>query len=142
MRPEYIEAVKAVGNGWSFWIIFILPAPIIWFTMLIRPFRPLRFRVLLVCIGFLLACFVFWYCASSHAFRIQAAKEANMQTEEEKDDVSRDTWRVFAPIFAIPRAFIYCTINLIAAGLLRLLLQHIHKIIKSKYDCSNQVQMG
>ncbi len=46
MRPEYIEAVDAVRNGWSFWIIYILPALVIWISMFIRPFRPLRFRIL------------------------------------------------------------------------------------------------
>lgn len=127
MRPEYIEAVNAVCNGCSHWIIYILPTCLIWFSMLFRPFRPYRHRIALVFGVFVLSCFLYWYCVIFHANHIQAAKQANMQTQEEIQDWTADTWRVFAPIFAIPASLKYCTINLAAAGFLRLLLQRTSK---------------
>lgn len=131
MRPEYIEAVNAVRTGWSFWIIWILPACVIWLSMLLRPFRPHRYRIIILCGTFILANILFWYYAVSHTERIQSAKYANMQTEAEKQDWSADTWRVFAPIIAIPWSLAYCTINLAAAGLIRLLILRLYQTIKS-----------
>jgi hypothetical protein len=132
MRPEYIEAVNAVRTGWSFWIIWILPACVIWFSMLVRPLRPHCYGIVIICGAFVLAIFLFWYFAVSHAERIQSAKEANMQTEAERQDWASDTWRVFAPLFAIPYSLVYCTINLITAGLIRLLIMRFHQTIKSQ----------
>lgn len=132
MRPEYIEAVNAVRTGWSYWIIWILPACLIWLPMLIRPFRPHRYRIAIVCGGFVLANYLFLHCVTSHAQRIQSAKHANMQTEEERRDWSSDTWRVFAPIAAIPWSLAYCTINLAAAGLIRMSIVHVHKTLRSR----------
>lgn len=134
MRPEYIDAVNAVRTGWSFWIIWILPACVIWFSMLLRPFRPHRYRVMIICGAFVLASFLFWYCYASYAERIQSAKEANMQTEAERQDWTADTWRVFAPISAIPWSLAYCTINLAVAGLIRLLIVRLDQKIKSRSE--------
>jgi len=132
MRPEYVQAVDAVRNGWSFWIIWILPACVIWISMLFRPFRRHRYRIAIVLGAFVLANFLFWYCTVSHAERIQLAKRANMQTAAEQNDWTSDTWRVFAPIFAIQPALAYCTINLAAAWLIRSLILYILKMTKSK----------
>jgi len=77
--------------------------------------------------------------AVSHAGRIQSAKEVNMQTEEEQRDWSSDTWRIFAPISAIPWSLVYCTINLATAWLIRSLILYIHKIIKSRIGIAGHI---
>jgi hypothetical protein len=127
MRPEYIEAVDAVSTGWSYWLVFILPACVIWFSMLFRPFRSYRYQKLLVCSVFVLACILYVVGVCFHVNRIQAAKAENMQTESEQQDWWGDTGRVFAPIIAIPHSFVYCIVNLVSAGVFRLMLNHIRR---------------
>jgi hypothetical protein len=127
MPSEYIEAVNAVRGGWAYWIIFILPACLIWLSMLIWPFRPRRFRKTILTLTFLLACYIYADRIIYYAERIQDAKEANMKTEAEIQDWSSDTWRVFAKLTALPIAFIYCTCNLIVSGLVRLFVKSMYK---------------
>ena len=131
MRPEYIEAVDAVSTGWSYWLVFILPACVIWFSMLFRPFRSYRYQALLVCAAFAFACILFLVGVCFHGDRIQSAKKANMQTASEKLDWTGDTGRVFAPIIAIPQSFVYCIVNLVSAGVFRLMINHIRRTRRS-----------
>jgi hypothetical protein len=126
MRPEYIEAVEAVRGGWAYWLIYILPAFVIWssmfLTMLFRSLRPLRCQILIICGAFILACYLYLECHKFYINRIWDTKEANMQTEEERLDWSGDVGRVFTLAFAPWTSFCYCTINLILAGMIRLLI--------------------
>lgn len=54
-----------------------------------------------------------------HGNRIQGAKERQMQTDAEMEDWSSDTWHSFAPITAMPVALVYCSLNLLGAGVVR-----------------------
>jgi hypothetical protein len=127
MRNEYIEAVNAVRGGWTYWIIFVLPACLIWLTMLLRPFRPHRYLKTILTLTFLLACYIYADRTIYYVERIQHTKEANMKTEAEIQDWSSDTWRVFAKLTAMPIALFFCTCNLIAAGLVRLFIKSMYK---------------
>ena len=142
MRPEYIEAVEEVRTSWSFWLIYILPACVIWFSVLFRPLRSLRFQTIIICVAFILACYLYVECVWFHANRIQSAKETNMQTEEERLDWSGDVWRVFAPIAAIPSSLFYCTMNLVVAGMIRFFILGLHRInVTDQYKSENKKPM-
>jgi hypothetical protein len=106
MRPEYIDAVNAVRWGWSLWAVFVVPATLLWTTAFFRR-RLLAVRAA----SFFAACFLFWAIVIFHVNHIQNTKYNHMQTVAEEEDWSRDTWKVFAPITAIPYAIVYCTIN-------------------------------
>jgi len=128
MRPEYIEAVDAVRTGWSSWIVWILPVCVVWASVLFRPFRAYRRQKLLVFGAFILANYLYLEGVCLHANRIQSAKKQNMQTQAERKDWSSDTWRVFGPIFAIGPSVGWCTLNLISAGVFRLMINRIRRI--------------
>lgn len=110
MRQEYVDAVNAVRWGWSLWAIAVVPALLIWGTAFVRR---RRWGVRAAC--FVVACVLFWGLAVFHANHIQYAKHANMWTVAEQMDWTSDTWRVFAPITAIPWALAFCLINAVVA---------------------------
>ena len=55
----------------------------------------------------------------------------NMQTPEERQDWTGDTWRVFAPVFAIPQSIVYCAAHLIAAVVFRLIMNYLRRFTSS-----------
>lgn len=101
MRPEYIDAVNAVRQGYSLWLPF-LPALLIWYAAI-------RWKR-----GFLLFFIAWagsWLLLVNHSNAIQSAKERYKQTAEELTDWSSDTWNSFAPITAVPYTLVYCLGN-------------------------------
>jgi len=76
----------------------------------------------------MLACYLYVDCVWFHANRIESAKKEDMQTAEERQDWSADTGRVFLPVFAIGASIVYCAVNLIAAGVSGLVIDHIRRI--------------
>ena len=118
MRPEYIDAVDAVRFGWSLWLTLLLPAAIIWYAVLARPFPKVEDRAAIGCGGVAVGCILFWSLFLVHVERVQSAKEFHMQTETEQRDFGADVGVTFAPATAILAAAIYCMINLVAANLM------------------------
>lgn len=117
MRPEYVEAVDAVRFGGFLWLIFLLPAAIIWYAVLTRSVPNVGGRVVLGYSGFPLACIVFWGLAAFHVNHIQSTKLSHAITDAEFIDYSSDTWATFAPVTVIPVALVFCMVNLIFANL-------------------------
>ena len=125
MRPEYTQAVDAVRWGWSLWLVFLLPAGILWGATFWRPIAMRANRLAVGCGALLFAVGVFWFLVLWHGERIQWTKERNMETDAEQRDWTSDTWHQFAPITAIPAAVIYCVINLAVAQSIRVLCEWI-----------------
>ena len=128
MSPEYVDAVDAVRWGWSFCIVFALPALLIWSTTLFRFLPTVERRFFIGCVVFGVACFSCWFLVVFHANHIQSAKKRNMKNDEEMRDFTSDTWKVFAPVTAIPFAVLYCGINQAAASLLWFLVALIRRL--------------
>jgi hypothetical protein len=108
MRPEYESAVNAVRFGWSLWIVFIIPALMIWMTLLQPSSMSLGKKIAAGCIVFAIAVVTFWCLTLYQGHRLQSTKVRLAKTWREGVDVDSDTWRVMAPIVAIPYGVVYC----------------------------------
>lgn len=117
MRPEYVEAVDSVRWGWSFWLMVVVPAGLIWLSAL-----QAKEGCFFSAAGFGAALVACWFLMVFHTNHIQATKERLMVTEAEGDDFASDTWNTFAPFTAVPYSIVYCSLNaLLAYGVISIL---------------------
>lgn len=119
MSPAYLHAVEAVRWGPGVWAILILPAVAIWSSAILAAglFHEPQPRHAFAAgyLTFPLAFVLFWGLYVTHAQRIQDTKLRHMRSDAEWQDWSSDTWRVFAPIVAVPAGLIYCTTHQVLA---------------------------
>lgn len=110
MRPEYVDAVDAVRWGWSLWVVFVIPAGLIWLSALWP-----KGSCLISASGFAVAVVACWILLVFHSNHIQATKERLRVTEAEQRDWASDTWNTFAGVTAVPYSLIYCSLNALLA---------------------------
>lgn len=108
MRPEYQAAVEAVRFGWSFWTIWIIPALMIWVTLLLPTSMPRWMKIGIGVVVFGIAFVTFLCLTVFHLHRLQSTRERLAKTWREEVDVADDTGRLMAPFRAIPYGFVYC----------------------------------
>lgn len=108
MRPEYQAAVEAVRFGWSFWIIWIIPALMIWGTLLLPTFMPRWMKIGIGVVVFGIAFVTFLCLTVFQLHRLQSTRERLAKTWREEVDVADDTGRLMAPFRAIPYGVVYC----------------------------------
>jgi hypothetical protein len=132
LRPEYVDAVDAVRLGWTLWLTLILPAAIIWTTVLARPLTSSNRRAAIGCGAFALACFLFWILTITHGNRIQSTKELHMETDAEMDDWASDTWHSLAPFTAVPISVIYCTVHMVGAFIVQGFTRLLMRLVRPK----------
>ena len=89
-------------TGCSLWLIFILPAAIVWWTAYRG--RDQLPRVLVAAI-------VGWGLYVYHIDRVWDLKASLMQTDAEMDDWSSDTSRVVGKVLMGPLMLVYCCIH-------------------------------
>jgi hypothetical protein len=106
MRPEYEQAVDAVRGGWSYWLIFVVPAILIWFSV-IRGRARLKFFIGAWILGGSLWIF--------HVERLQGTKERLMQTDAEIEDWNSDTGLALGKAYMLPYMLGYCGLHLVAS---------------------------
>lgn len=102
MRPEYIDTLNSVRWGPSLWLVFVVPAVIIWYATF-KKSHWLRFYVISVT--------VCWLLCVVQAYRVQSTKERHAVTAAEMQDMTADTWFLFAPFSALLGSIVYITLQ-------------------------------
>ncbi len=125
MRPEYIEAVNAAQRGWSYWLIWTLPAALIWLSALawLLPQRVEHRLALgkysvpvLVNVTCIIAMLICWMLIVFHVNHVQWVKHRLAEMPEEWVEYSADTPVTFAPITGAFYAFGYCILQAVPAN--------------------------
>lgn len=111
LRPEYQQAVDAASLGWTFWIVWLIPALIVWRINFLFRNNSGGKRLVAFLAALMAGAFACWFLALCHLDYLQSVKHDNAVTEAELTDWSSDTGKALAPLTLIPFAFAYSGIH-------------------------------